>query len=168
MLKENKKIAVQNIKELFQNNSSAIIFHYKGLNVADMNLLRDELLKNNSVLKVVKNTLTLIALKDLNITKMEALFKGPSCIVWGNDPVDIAKVLSGFAKKNNNLVLIGGLYSNKILNEADLKFLSSLPSFDAIRSMLVAIIQTPATNIASILQRPAAMLANVLKQYSEK
>lgn len=168
MLKAEKKLAVQELKNIFSNNSSVIVFHYKGLTVEGINSLKSEMKKSETNMRVVKNTLSVVALRENKNEDFVDLFKGPTAIAWGNSPVEIAKVLYGFAKKNNNLILIGGIYDGKKLNKKDVELLASMPSLDELKSKLIAVITTPAANIARLLQKPASMVAAVLDQYSKK
>lgn len=168
MLKEEKKVAVQELKDIFSNNSSIIVFHYKGLTVESINSLKSQMKDSGTNMRVVKNTLSVVALKENKADDFIDLFKGPTAIAWGSSPVDISKVLYDFAKKNNNLILIGGIYDGKKLNKQDIEVLASMPSLDEIKSKLVAVIKTPAANIARLLQKPAALLTTVLDQYSKK
>lgn len=168
MLKSQKKEVVSKLESVFADSGSVMVFHYKGLTVSDLNDLRAEMASHAVFMQVIKNTLATVALKNLKKDNAEQLFSGPSAIAWGEDPVSVAKVLAGFAKKNDNLVLVGGLYGDSVLASKDVKHLASLPSLDELKAKLIAVINTPATNIAKVLQRPASMLATVLEQYSKQ
>lgn len=168
MLKEEKSLVVKKLQNIFSDYSSVIIFHYKGLSVSDLNILRSEIRKCDSSMQVVKNTLASIALKDYEDKSIIDLFKGPSAIAWGNNPIAISKVLYDFAKSNENLILVGGVYEGKKISQEEVKQLANMPSLDEIKAKLIAIIKTPATNIVGLLQKPASMLAAVLSQYSKK
>ena len=54
---ENKKAIVEEIKSNIQNSESVVIFTYQGLTVSELSLLRKELKKTESEVKVYKNTL---------------------------------------------------------------------------------------------------------------
>ena len=41
---------------------------------------------------------------------------GPTAIAYSNDPVELTKLLSNFAKNNSNLVILGGIMNNEILS----------------------------------------------------
>jgi large subunit ribosomal protein L10 len=84
------------------------------------------------------------------------------------DPVAAAKVAHDFAKKNDKLVVIGGVYGDMILDAEGVKKLASLPSLDELRSKIIGLIQAPAQKIAQITQIPAQQLVGVTKAYAEK
>ncbi|MGV3279127.1 50S ribosomal protein L10 [Rickettsiales bacterium LUAb2] len=168
MLKAKKIELVAELKEVFNNHSSVMVFHYKGLDVDKMEELRSKIYDTKSGFKVIKNKLAAIASKDTACETIQDIFVGPTALAWSNDPVALPKILVDFAKTNTNLQLIGGVYGNKKLSVEDIKSLASLPSMDELRAKVIAIIQTPATKVAGVLQRPASMVAAVLGAYSKK
>lgn len=168
MLKSQKKEVVAKLESLFNESGSVMVFHYKGLTVSDLNDLRAEMSKNDVSMQVIKNTLAVVALRNSKKdAKSESLFEGPSAIAWAEDPVAVSKILVSFAKKNENLVLVGGLYGSSVLEAKDVKHLASLPSLDGIRAQLIAMLNAPATKVAQVLQAPAASVATVIDQYSQ-
>ena len=72
------------------------------------------------------------------------------------------------SKKNEKLVIVGGVYGDMILDAEAVKELAMLPSLDELRSKIIGLIQAPATKIACVLQTPAQLMVGVTKAYSEK
>ena len=79
-----------------------------------------------------------------------------------------AKVTVEFAKENESLIVLGGVFNGQILDIAAINSLAKLPSLDALRAGLVGMIQTPGTRIAGVLAAPAGQVARVIGAYSEK
>jgi large subunit ribosomal protein L10 len=104
----------------------------------------------------------------MDFKELGELFMGPIGLAYSEDPVAAAKVTVEFAKKNKNLVVLGGVFNGQILDVAAVDNLAKLPSLDALRAGLVGMIQTPATRIACIMQAPAGQVARVIGAYSEK
>lgn len=73
-----------------------------------------------------------------------------------------AKVAVNFAKTNKKLVVLGGGLGEKVLDVEGVKSLAALPSLDELRSMLIGLVNAPATKVAGVLQAPAGQLARVL------
>jgi large subunit ribosomal protein L10 len=109
-----------------------------------------------------------IAAKGNNAEKISDMFAGPVGMATSNDPVAAAKVANDFAKKNDKLGVLGGIYGDMILDEAGVKQLASLPSLDELRSKIIGLIQAPAQKIAQITQIPAQQLVGVTAAYAEK
>ena len=58
--------------------------------------------------KVAKNRLAKLALKDTDNADMSALFHGPTVVAFAKDPMTAPKVASAFADKNQKFVVLGG------------------------------------------------------------
>jgi len=79
------------------------------------------------------------------------------------DPVRLAKVLVDYAKENEKFTLKGGFMDGKPLAPAEIATIATLPSLEALRGMLVGLLQTPARQLAVLLAAPAAQLARVVE-----
>ena len=86
-LKEAKVKAVEEIKDKFSRSRTAILTDYRGLNVAEITELRRKLKEEDVEYKVVKNTLTSIAIKDFDFN-LDEFLEGPTAIAFSyEDPV---------------------------------------------------------------------------------
>jgi large subunit ribosomal protein L10 len=68
----------------------------------------------------------------------------------------------------DQLQVLSAVMDGRLLSAEDVRTLSKLPSMDVLRSMLIGLIQAPATKIAGVVQAPAAQLARLLSAYSKK
>ena len=109
-----------------------------------------------------------MALEGTDKSELSELFEGPTAIAYSNDPVELTKLLTNFAKNNSNLVILGGIMDNEILTVEKIEILSKLPSLEEIRAQLIGLISTPAQKIASVLTAPSGDLARVFNAYSTK
>ena len=57
MKREEKGEKIEQIKELVKNSSAMFLVDYRGVNVADINKLRSNFIKEGVTYKVLKNTL---------------------------------------------------------------------------------------------------------------
>ncbi len=163
MNRQEKEQLVSEVKDSLAKAESIIVAGYKGISVAQMEQLRKKMKESGSRVKVAKNRIYSIALKDSIFSDVAQLLKGPVLVCWSEeDPVAPAKVLSAFAKKESKIEICGGALEGKLLSVNDVKALSSLPSIEGLRASLVGLISTPARNIASILQTPGGQIARVL------
>jgi large subunit ribosomal protein L10 len=163
-----KAESIEELKSVFADNATVVVTQYTGMTFVEMSDLRTRLRKEGAVLKVFKNRLAQKALNGSVGEKGEALFKGPVALVYSADPVTAAKISSQYAKENDKLKIIGGLFGTEVLNADGVKALATLPSLDELRGKLVGLLQAPATKIAGILVAPAGQLARVVKAYSDK
>jgi large subunit ribosomal protein L10 len=163
-----KKEAVQTLNEVFKTTSVAVVAHYSGLTVAQMQTLRSQMKQAGASVKVSKNRLAKIALEGTDVVAIGPLLKGPTVIATSNDPVAAPKVAVEFAKANDKFVILGGSMGTTALNVDGVKALASLPSLDELRGKLVGLIVAPATKLAQLANAPAAKVARVVQAYASK
>ena len=163
-----KKEAVEQLHAVFKTTSVAIVAHYSGLTVAQMQTLRKQMRQAGASVKVSKNRLAKIALEGTDVAAIGSLLKGPTVIATSKDPVAAPKVATDFAKANERFVILGGSMGKTVLNVDGVKALASLPSLDELRAKIVGLIQAPATKLAQLSNAPAAKLARVIQAYASK
>jgi large subunit ribosomal protein L10 len=168
MNRDEKVQAVTDLKEIFAGAGIVVVAHYSGLTVADMNRLRSQMAEAGANFKVIKNRLAKIALDGATYAGISDLLAGPTAIAFSEDPVAAPKVAAGFAKENENLVILGGAMGETVLDPDGVRALAELPSLDELRAKLLAMLNTPATRIAGVLQAPAGQLARVVGAYAAK
>ena len=168
MNRDQKEIFIKNIKNIVDDNSLILVFHYRGMSMNEMTDLRVQSFNSGCNIKVTNNRLAKLALKETNKVDLSDFFDGPTAIAYSNDPVSLTKLLVEFAKNNNNLVVLGGIMDNEILSVEKIEILSKLPSLEEIRAKLIGLISTPAQKIASVLTAPSGDLARVFNAYSSK
>lgn len=157
MNREEKTELLNALHEVFSNAESVVITEYLGLTVAEADELRNKVRAVGASLRVTKNRIARLAVKDTKFEGLADLFKGPVAMAYANDPIAACKACVEFAKNNEKLVIVGGALSDKALTLDEIKELAAIPSMDELRAKLVGLIQAP-----------AAKLARVTKAYSEK
>ena len=157
MNREEKTELLNMLHEVFSNAESGVITEYLGLTVAEADKLRNKVRDAGASLRVTKNRIARLAVKDTKFEGLADLFKGPVAMAYANDPIAACKACVEFAKNNEKLVIVGGALSDKALTLDEIKELAAIPSMDELRAKLVG-----------LLQAPAAKLARVTKAYSEK
>ncbi|WP_416898295.1 MAG: 50S ribosomal protein L10 [Minwuia sp.] len=168
MNREEKAAAIDELRGVFGNASTVVVTQYKGLSVAEMTDLRNQVREAGASYKVIKNRLAKIALEGSSYSGLTDYFTGPTAISYSDDPVAAAKATVDYAKKNDKLVIISGAMGEQVLDESGVKALADLPSLDELRAKLLGLIQAPATKLAQVTQAPASKLARVLNAYATK
>jgi large subunit ribosomal protein L10 len=159
---------VTSLQASFSTAGSIVVAQNAGLTVADMETLRRQMKSAGGSVKVAKNRLAKLALKDTETADIAALFTGPTVIAFANDPMTAPKVAAGFADKNQKFVILGGAMGKTSLDAANVKALATMPSLDQLRATLAGMLKQPATRIAAVLQAPGAQVARVLSAYADK
>ena len=145
-----------------------LISHYSGLTVAEISDLRGKVKAAGAKFKVTKNKLAVRALGETPFSGLVDMFKGPTAIVYSKDPVSAAKALMGFAKDNEKLVVLGGLFGEHTMDAKGVKALSEMPSLDELRAKILMLLQEPARRIVTIMKEPANRTARVIKANADK
>jgi large subunit ribosomal protein L10 len=147
---------------------SIVVARNAGLTVAEMETLRKQMKSAGGQVKVAKNRLAKIALKDTDTADIAALFTGPTIIAYAKDPMTAPKIAAAFADKNQKFELLGGAMGKTGLDVNNVKALATMPSLDQLRATLAGMLKQPGTRIASILQAPGGQVARVLSAYADK
>ena len=163
-----KKESVAELNAVFKATNVAVVAHYSGLTVAQMQTLRRQMKQAGAQVKVAKNRLAKIALDGTDVASIGSLLTGPTVIATSRDPVAAPKAAVDFAKAHERFVILGGAMGKTALNLDGVKALASLPSLDELRARLVGLIQAPATKLAQLANAPAAKLARVVQAYANK
>lgn len=158
---------VSELKGVFDKTGLVVVTHYTGLSVAELTDLRTQMRGVGAQFRVTKNRLTKLALEGTKCESIAHLFTGPTAIAYSDDPVAAAKVSIDYAKKNEKLIVLGGVMGNTELDANGVKALATLPSLDELRAKLLGLINAPATKVAGVLQAPAGQLARVFAAYGK-
>jgi large subunit ribosomal protein L10 len=168
MNRKEKTEYVTSLKETLNDNAAMMIYHYQGLNVNQLDELRKNMREAGALLKVTKNRITKIALKDTQHEEAISLFQGQTGVALSKDPISLAKTLVNFQKKNEMLKIVGGIMDSKVLAPDDVAKIATLPTLEEARAKIVGILQTPAQQLISILLAPGAKIANLAHAKSLK
>jgi large subunit ribosomal protein L10 len=155
MNREQKITYVNDLKSFIAANEGIFVYHYEGITVKDLQKLRTKMRESGAFLKITKNKITKIALKDSKAEKLEKFFKGPTAIACSQDPITLAKTLVNFSKSNEKLKILGGLMNERLLEPTDVINIAALPTLNEARAKIVGILAAPAQKNVSILLAPS-------------
>lgn len=163
-----KREVVTSLQTALAGAGSIVVARNAGLTVADLETLRKQMKQAGGTVKVAKNRLAKLALKETDNADMSALFSGPIVLAFAKDPMTAPKVAAAFADKNQKFVVLGGAMGKTGLDANNVKALATMPSLDQLRATLAGMLKQPATRIASILQAPGGQIARVLAAHADK
>jgi len=165
-----KTAAIEELNQAFREMPHVLLAGFRGLTVNQANDLRRRVAQSGGAYKVVKNRLAKRAAAGTPVEELAKRFEGPCAVAThGSDPVGLAKALAEFAKANPELELVAGLVDGRdLLEQADVKRLSTMPGLPELRAQLLALIATPATTLVRLLATPGTQLARVLDARREK
>jgi large subunit ribosomal protein L10 len=170
MNRQEKEIAISEVKKLFAQSQAAFLVNYKGLDVAKLQSLRKVLREQNGKFKVTKANLMSIAVEGLpGVDSFKENFKDQVGLVFANKDVPaVSKKLVDFAKDNEALKIIAGYFESKTLSKQDLEILASLPSREILLAQLAGTLQAPISSFVRILNLMIVRLLYVLQKIEDK
>ena len=161
MNKETKKTYIEEMKKVFSSNESVMIAHYQGLNVVQLDALRKELRENGIIFKITKNRITKLAVKETSLKELEKFFTGPTAAAISSEPFMSARILTNFAKSNDKLKIVAGFMEGKVIDQAEVAKIASLPTLNEARANIVGILKAPAQKIIGILLAQSKKMSNL-------
>jgi len=168
MNKEQKKNYISEIESQFKNNEAVIVTHYQGLTMTQLDDLRSKMREHGIKFQITKNRITKLALEKTKCKDLSGLFTGPTAVAFSSDAIISARILSKFAKDNENLKLLGGIMGEEVLDQAGVQNVANLPTLDEARAKIVGILATPASKFVSILLARSEKMSNLAPENSEK
>src|SRR5436190_24226922 len=142
MKRTEKDQLVAELKDKIKSAPALYYTDFTGLNVKRMTELRRRLRKANVQYVVIKNTLALRAVNESGLVGER--LKGPTGLVMAKDVVGAAKILTDFAKENDQRPAVkGDLLAGASIDAAQVKRLASMPSREQMLAELGAGLQSP-------------------------
>ena len=151
-----KSALVEEIAAKLKGAQSAVVVEYRGLSVAEMTELRNNLRAEDVELKVYKNSLVQRATVATEYEGLNAELTGPNAIALGNsDAVAPARVIAKFAKDHEALGIKAAVVEGKLLTVDEVKEISKLPNREGMYSMLLGMLQAPVSKFARVVKAVA-------------
>ena len=161
MNKDQKKNYISEMTTQFENSKAVMVTHYQGLTMPQLDELRAKMRDHGIIFKITKNRITKLALEKTKCKDLSNLFTGPTAVAFGEDAIMSARILSKFAKKNDNLKIVAGFMEGKEIDQAEVAKIASLPTLSEARASIVGILNAPAQKIVGILLAQSKKIANL-------
>ena len=166
--KKRKEELVALLAEDLKKTQALIITDYRGLPVADLAKLRNQLRGMKTGLHIAKNTLIELALQRAGMPVPEDLLAGPSALVFCySDIAGPAKSLNNFLKEKE-LKIKGAIMGGSILRGAEAEALANLPTRDQLFGRLLGTINAPGTQVAGVMASGIRQVLYLLKARAEQ
>lgn len=169
MANELKKLIVNEMITKYRNADNYLVVGYQGVKALEFGQLRRDMRQKKIYFEIVKNSLAAIAFKEIGLTGIVDLLKGPSLIITGRgDPVITAKETIEWSKKIPFLNLRGGYVDGSLLSVDEIGELAKLPSLPILRTQIVVGISAPITGVVNAFNAVLRNLATVFQAVKEQ
>ena len=173
MVREDKIVKVEDIRKILESSSGIIFTNHSGLKAEDTFQMRNRLTEVGSYIKIIKNTLALIAAKkvyeDINFSEV---FKGPtSMVVGGQNIIDAAKLVKDFTKIYESFKIKAGLIDGKLFSADSIERLAGLPSKEVLVAKLLGVMQNPIARLILTLNfniRNMVVILDMIRKQKEQ
>lgn len=156
MTKDQKVVAIQEIKDLLEGAKVVYVADLEGLNAGKSSDFRRQAFKNNIKVKVVKNTLLQKAMEQIDgvdFSEMFDTFKGNSAVLISETANAPAKLIKDFRKKEEKPALKSAFVQETFyIGDNNLETLANIKSREEMIGEIIGLLQSPIRNVLSALQ----------------
>lgn len=169
--------AVKQLKERLQDSKAIVLIDYKGINIEEVNELRNRMRNSKVDYFVSKNTFIKVALNELGITELDEYLVGPTAVaITTEDEVAPARELVKFKKditKDKEFPYFKvGYVNGLIMDMEELNKLATLPSKEQLLSMVLQGFNAPISGfvgaLSGILRKFVYVVDSIKNQKEEK
>jgi len=151
MTRTEKEAIVNELTTAFADQGAVIVCDYKGMTVEALEGVRALARENDVQVRVIKNTLAGIALKNADCEAME--LTNTNVFIWGEDQIATCKVADKSADANkDNFSIKSGVIESKVADLATIQAMAKLPGREELLGMLLNTWNAPVRNFTIGLQ----------------
>ena len=161
---EQKKAMAEEVHVVASGAHAAVAAEYRGLSALEMDELRAAARKQDVYLRVVKNSIARRAVAGTSFECMTEGFAGPLLLAFsGEDPGSAARVVKGFSKDHDKLVVKLIALSGRLLAPGELDRLASMPTRDEALSQLLGTMRAPVQKLVTTMNEVPGKLVRTLE-----
>jgi large subunit ribosomal protein L10 len=146
MTRLQKNDIVDDLTSEFKTASAIIVSDYRGTSHKELESLRVKAKELNVNVRIVKNSLVKVSLKNIENIELPAELTGPSIFIWSEDQIAACKTAYLFSKEVETFSIKTGIVENKIADLDTINALAQLPGKDELLGMLGYVWTAPIRN----------------------
>jgi len=153
--KAEKGVIIDKLEDAFKTGASSVVFvHFTKVTVAEESAMRRALRGDGVSYFVAKKTLMRRALEKLGHAHQSLPLEGEVAVAYGGgeDATLAARLVHEFGKKlADKLTILGGIFEGKLVGQAHMQEIATIPSMQVLRGMFVNVINSPIQGLAIAL-----------------
>jgi large subunit ribosomal protein L10 len=154
---------VQTLKDGLQGHRNYIFTNYRGLNVTQINGLRNSLRERGVEFHVVKNRFVKRVFNELGMEGFDQYLVDPTALAYfDTDISDVSKILVDVAEEST-LEIKGGYTEGSMLSAEEIEKISQLPSRESLIAQAVGLLNTPQRGFVMVLSGVLQKFLRTLK-----
>jgi large subunit ribosomal protein L10 len=156
-----KEKEVAELAEKIKKANVVLLTDYKGINVADVTILRAKLRNVNTEYKVIKNNITRRALQACGIEGLDEYLEGTTALIIGyEDYLEPSKIIYEYTKNNDFYKIKTGIIEGKVVSADEVITLAKLPSRETLIAQLAGALLGNISKLAVALDQVAKQKEN--------
>ena len=160
---EQKKDLVKEVSDILGNADTILTADYRGLTANQLGEFRKIARTPGIYIKVVKNNMLKMALKESNYSSIGDKISGPQILATSsNNPGEFAKLIKKFIDDHENIQLKSLAYKGKQLDLLEIKKLASLPTYEEAIAMLMSVMQAPIQKLMATMDAVPTKMVRTL------
>lgn len=168
-----KSEAIASLRDNFSKAKAAFFADFKGLTVEQMTELRKKLRPHNAKVKIIKNNLARLAVKEAKLgdasEKLLDTVAGPTMVAFAyGDAAAAAKIIQKFAEETEAFSLKESLLGVTRMSTQQVQELSKLPSREVLLAKMLGSLNAPITNFVGVLAAVPRSFVQVLAAIETK
>jgi large subunit ribosomal protein L10 len=158
-----KQNLVKEMTAVLNDAEVVLTADYSGLTANELNELRKSTREAGVFVKLVKNNMLKMALKESQFSSMSENIFGPQIVAVGKeDAGKFAKSIKEFIDKHENLTPKAINYQGQDLDISELQKLASLPTYEEAISKLLSVMQGPIKKLMGTMQAVPGKLVRTI------
>lgn len=166
-----REMMIKEMKDVVSGGKGFFIASVENIKASEMDVFRKNMRQSGSRYLVMKNRLARIALKQAGIEELNDTFSEKKSLGIGiieDDPVQVAKMMMEFSKKNKGFKVSKGYLEGRVLQEDRIKELSELPGREQLIAIVVGMMNAPIANFVGGLSSILRSIVYALNAVKEK
>ena len=166
--KEKKEKLVALYESWIKDSEAIYLTEYSGLDMPAIDDLRAKVREAGGEFHIMKNRLGKLAFESAGYEIPDEYLTGTTAVGLAfEDAPGVAKAIADFAKSGDLVKIKGGFLEGNMLSIEEINRLATLPPLPVVRSQLLAMFNTPATQLSRLLAEPGRQVAQVLKAFAD-
>ena len=161
MVRPEKVKEVELLTVKLSEANSVVLVNFRGINVEQVQDLREQCREEHVEYRVVKNTLLKLALDEVGMDGMlDDMLEGPTALALSyDDPVAPAQKIKSFSEEHDVLEIKGGIFDGTVIDAEEVSKLADLPPREDLLTQVACCFAGPLNRVAQVLQAPMRDLA---------
>lgn|SRR3989338_1095966 len=165
--KNQKNELITELKDNLSKSNFVVIAQYRGIGGKELYDLRVELKSKGCNMKIAKNTLAKIAIKGTEFEILSPFLRGPTAILYSQDPVVLAKIVSDAGKKLECLKVEIAYLDKNLVKQSDIFNLAKLGSFAEVRSSFIGVLGAVQSKFVRTISASQSGFVSLLGNYAK-